>query len=167
MVTKNGYKGEELTILVSDTDNYMKMAEIVQSQLIEIGLEVKIESMEWGAFLDAAREGNFETLFLGWSNSTADGSELLYPNLHSANIGSTNYSRYNNTEFDKIVDESRTIVDQEARKDILSEANVLAIKDVPWIIMEHGTVTAAYDQSVQGLLVSPNSDWFLYDVKRR
>lgn len=167
LVTKNGYKGEELTILVSDTDNYMKMAEIVQSQLIEIGLEVKIESMEWGAFLDAAREGNFETLFLGWSNSTADGSELLYPNLHSANIGSTNYSRYNNTEFDKIVDESRTIVDQEARKDILSEANVLAIKDVPWIIMEHGTVTAAYDQSVQGLLVSPNSDWFLYDVKRR
>jgi len=164
LIEENGYTGQEMKILVSDTDNYMKMAEIVQSQLTEVGINAKLETMEWGAFLDTARDGGFETLFLGWANSTADGSELLYPNLHSDNIGSTNYSRYSNPEFDKIVEESRTIVDQEARKDVLSSANIMAMKDAPWIVMEHGTVTAAYDNSLDGVVISPNSDWFLYDM---
>ncbi|WP_430790356.1 ABC transporter substrate-binding protein [Virgibacillus flavescens] len=167
MIEENGYSGQKVTLLVANRDNYMKMAEIVQAQLTEIGLEVEIETMEWATFLETSSKGNYEMTFLGWSNSTADGSELLYPNLHSDNIGSSNRSMYNNAEFDKLVDESRTTVDQEVRKEKLHEANILAIKDAPWIVMEHGTVTAAYDKSVEGLVVDPTGKWSLYDVSRK
>ncbi|WP_099157129.1 glutathione ABC transporter substrate-binding protein [Virgibacillus ndiopensis] len=167
MIKENGYSGEKITLLTANRDNYMKMAEIVQSQLTEIGLTVEIETMEWATFLDTARKGNYEMTFLGWSNSTADGSELLYPNLHSDNIGSSNYSRYKNEAFDKLVQESRSTVDQEVRKEKLHEANIMAIKDAPWIVMEHGTVTAAYDKSVSGLVVDPTGKWSLYNVSRK
>lgn len=167
MIKDNGYSGQKITLLAANRDNYMKMAEIVQSQLTEIGLNVEIETMEWGTFLETTRKGNYEMTFLGWANSTADGSELLYPNLHSDNIDASNYSRYNNEEFDKLVEESRKSVDQEVRKEKLNEANVMAIKDAPWITMEHGTVTAAYDKSVKGLVVSPNGQWSLYNVSRK
>lgn len=40
----------------------------------------------------------------------------------------------------------------------------MAIKDAQWIVMEHGTVAAAYDDSLDGVVISPNSDWFLYDM---
>lgn len=166
IVEENGFTGTEFTALVSDTENYMKMAEIVQYQLNEIGLNMQIESLEWGTFLDTVRDGEFETYFLGWANSTADGSELLYPNLHSDNSGSTNYPRYNNEEFEKLVEGSRSSVDQDERAKLLSEANVIAIKDAPWIIMEHDTVTAAYNESVEGLIVSPTSTWMLYNVSK-
>ena len=167
IVKEHGYSSTPITILVGNTGNYMKMAEIVQSQLSEIGLKVKIESMEWGSFLDAARTGNFEMTFLGWANSTGDGSELLYPNLHSNNIGSSNNVRYNNPEFDKLVDESRSTVDQEVRKQKLNEANLMVIKDAPMIVMDHGMVSVAYDKSVSGLTVDPTGLWYLYNVSRK
>ncbi|PAV30782.1 glutathione ABC transporter substrate-binding protein [Virgibacillus profundi] len=167
MIEENGYSGQSITLLAANRDNYMKMAEIVQSQLTEIGLDVQIETMEWGTFLDTTRKGNYEMTFLGWSNSTADGSELLYPNLHTDNINASNYSRYNNEEFDKLVEESRMSVDQDYRKEKLHEANLMAIEDAPWIVMEHGMVTAAYHTSVEGLIVDPTGSWSLYNVSRK
>ncbi|ASK62156.1 glutathione ABC transporter substrate-binding protein [Virgibacillus phasianinus] len=167
MIEENGYGGENITLLVANRDNYMKMAEIVQSQLTEIGLNVEIETMEWATFLETARKGDYQMTFLGWANSTADGSELLYPNLHSDNIGSSNFSRYSNDAFDKLVEASRSTVDQDARKEKLNEANSMAIKDAPWIVMEHGSVTAAYDKSVNGLVVDPTGKWSLYNVSRK
>ncbi|SFG25394.1 peptide/nickel transport system substrate-binding protein [Halobacillus alkaliphilus] len=166
IIEENGFKGQELTLLAANRDSYMKMAEIVQAQLTNVGINAEIETMEWGTFLDTTTEGNFEMTFLGWSNSTADGSELLYPNLHSNNIGSSNRMGYNNSEFDKLVEASRTTVDQEERKQKLHEANMLAIKDGIWIPMHHGVVTAAYDQSVKGLQLDPTGQWSLYNVHR-
>ncbi|UOQ46548.1 glutathione ABC transporter substrate-binding protein [Halobacillus salinarum] len=166
MIEDNGFKGQKITLLAANRDMYMKMAEIVQSQLTEAGLNVEIETMEWGTFLDTTSKGDFEMTFLGWSNSTADGSELLYPNLHSDNIGSSNRMAYNNKEFDKLVNESRVTVDQDVRKQKLSEANMIAVKDAVWIPMHHGVVTAAYDQSVKGLQIDPTGQWSLYKVHR-
>lgn len=167
MIEENGYQGEKITLLAANRDNYKKMAEIVQSQLTDIGLDVSIETMEWATFLDAARNGNFEMTFLGWANSTADGSELLYPNLHSDTINASNYTRYSNPEFDKLVVESRNSVNQDKRIEKLNEANIMAIKDAPWVVMEHGTVSAAFSDSVDGLVVSPNGQWALYQVSRK
>ncbi|RYG72172.1 glutathione ABC transporter substrate-binding protein [Lentibacillus lipolyticus] len=167
MIKENGYKGQELTLFVANRDNYMKMAEIVESQLTEIGLNVSIETMEWASFLDTARQGDYEMTFLGWANSTADGSELLYPNLHADNIGSSNYVRYDNSEFNKLVEQSRSSVDQEVRKEKLHEANMLAIKDAPWVVMQHGMVSLAYDKSIEGLTVDPTGMWSLYPVTRK
>lgn len=166
MLEENGYADQEITLLAANTGNYMKMAEIVQAQLSDIGLNVSIETMEWGTFLDTTTQGNFEMTFLGWSNSTADGSELLYPNLHSDNIGSSNRTGYNNNEFDKLVEASRVTVDQEVRKSKLHEANMMAVKDAVWIPMHHGVVTTATDNSVKGLEIDPTGQWSLYNVSR-
>ncbi|MFD1337123.1 glutathione ABC transporter substrate-binding protein [Oceanobacillus iheyensis] len=166
IIEDNGYAGQQITLLAANRDNYMKMAEIVQSQLTDIGLNVSIETMEWASFLEIVRKGEYEMTFLGWSNSTADGSELLYPNLHSDNIGSSNYARYENDEFDQLVEESRATVDQELRKQKLNEANLIAMEEAPWVIMDHGIVTGAYDASIEGLVLDPTGKWSLYPVQR-
>ncbi|WP_077625280.1 glutathione ABC transporter substrate-binding protein [Sediminibacillus massiliensis] len=166
IIAENGFEGQKVTLLAANTGSYMKMAEIVQSQLTEVGLDAEIESMEWGTFLDTTLEGNFEMTFMGWSNSTADGSEMLYPNLHSDNIGSSNRMRYNNEEFDKLVDESRTIVDQEVRKQKIQEANLIAVEDAVNIPMNHGVVSAAYKKDVKGLELDPTGEWRLLNVTR-
>ncbi|MBM7585895.1 peptide/nickel transport system substrate-binding protein [Bacillus pakistanensis] len=166
LVKSNNFGELELQILVANRDSYMLMAEIAQSQLKEAGLNVSIETMEWGTFLDTARDGKYDMTFLGWSNTTADGSELLYPNFHSDNIGSSNRVRYNNPEFDQLVNETRENVDQEVRAKKLQEANQLLVKDAPVIVMNHGVVTAALDKSVKGLELDPTGQWSLYKVYR-
>lgn len=167
IIEENGYGDKKIEILVSsDSTQYKDMATIVQEQLKKVGISAEIKMLEWGTFLDVTKKGDFDITFLGWTNSTADGSELLYPNLHSDNIGNSNRTGYSNSEFDKLVNESRTSVDQEVRKKKLQEANALAIKEAPWIPMHHGIVTVAYDKSVKGLQVDPTGQWSLYNVHR-
>jgi peptide/nickel transport system substrate-binding protein len=166
LIEENGFSGTKVKMLVANTPVYVKISEIVQAQLKEVGIDAQIELLEWGTFLDVSGKGEFDITFLGWTNSTADGSELLYPNLHADNIGASNRVRYNNPEFNKLVEESRTAVDQEERKAKLDEANKLAIQDAPWVVMNHGIVTAAVDKSVKGFEMDPTGQWSLYNVYR-
>jgi peptide/nickel transport system substrate-binding protein len=166
LIKENGYKGIKVKMLVANTANYMKMAEVVQAQLKEVGINAEIESMEWGTFLDVVKQGKYDLTFLGWANSTADGSELLYPNFHSDNVGTSNRIFYSNPAFDKLVEESRTNVDPEVRKQKLKEANEFLLKDAAVIVMNHGVVTAAVDKSVKGLEMDPTGQWSLYHVYR-
>ncbi|MFD2639148.1 glutathione ABC transporter substrate-binding protein [Piscibacillus salipiscarius] len=166
IIEENGFGDQTYHMLVANRDMYINMAEIAQAQLSEVGINVEMEMIEWGTFLDMTAEGNFDLTFLGWSNVTGDGSELLYPNLHTDNLGSSNRTRYSNKEFDELVVKSRTTTDQEKRKEYLAEANALAIKDAPWVPMHHGVVTAAVVDSVKGLELSPTGSWRLYKVSR-
>lgn len=161
LVKKNGYDKKTLKLLTANRGNYVLMAEVVQAQLAEAGFKVEIETMEWAAFLETARAGNYDLTFLSWSNVTGDGSELLYPNFHSANVGSSNMGQLSNPELDKLIDASRTTTDQKARENYLNQANELMLKEDTAIIMYHGVVTGALNSSYKGLEMYPNGKWDL------
>ncbi|KAB2332682.1 glutathione ABC transporter substrate-binding protein [Bacillus mesophilum] len=159
LVEKNGYGDRPIKLLAANRGNFVLMAEVVQAQLAEAGFDVQIETMEWAAFLDTARAGDYDLTFLSWSNVTADGSELLYPNFHSDNIGSSNRAQYNNPEFDQLVEASRTTTDQDERLDILNQANELMLQDDAVVIMYHDVVTAALSDNLEGLILDPTGQW--------
>jgi len=48
----------------------------------------------------------------------------------------------------------------------LAEANQLMLDENVAVVMYHGVVTAATDQSIQGLQLDPNGQWFLKNVTR-
>nr|WP_239541205.1 glutathione ABC transporter substrate-binding protein [Pullulanibacillus pueri] len=167
IIKENGWDGKQIDLLVANTAAYMQMGQIVQDQLKKVGINAKIRTMEWGTFLDVSKQDKFDMTFLGWSNSTADGSELLYPNLGGDNIGASNVVAFNNKKFNTLVDESRYTVDQDVRKEKLKKANELAIKQAPWVVMDHGVVTGAYKDDIEGIDILPTGDWFLYNVSRK
>lgn len=164
IIDENHFDETPITLLVANEGHFVLMSEIVQAQLMEAGFDVSIEMMEWGAFLEQAAEGNYEMAFISWANSTADGSELFYPNLHSDNIGATNRARYDNEEFDELVEQSRTTIDQEERLELLHEINEFATNDAVWVPMHHANVSVAYHESVENLIISPNTSFSLYEV---
>lgn len=166
IIKKHGWQGTKINMLVANREEYMKMGQIVQDMLKKVGLDVHMETMEWGTFLDVSKQGKYDITFLGWANSTADGSELLYPNLGSDNKGSTNIVFYDNPKFDRLVAASRFTVNQQKREEKLDEANKMAIKDAPWVVMNHSIVTLAYRDRVKGLVASPTDQWFLSNVHK-
>ncbi|WKA58036.1 glutathione ABC transporter substrate-binding protein [Planococcus shenhongbingii] len=166
LVEENGFGSEPIKLLAANRDNFVLMAEIVQSQLTEAGFNVEIEMMEWATFLDTARGGQYDLTFLSWSNVTSDGSEMFYPNFHSDNVGNSNRAQYSNPEFDKLVEASRTTIVPEEREKFLAEANQFMLDDNAAIVMYHGVVTSATDNSIKGLKVDPNGQWSLANVSR-
>jgi peptide/nickel transport system substrate-binding protein len=166
LVEENGFADEPIKLLAANRDNFVLMAEIVQSQLTEAGFNVEIEMMEWATFLDTARGGQYDLTFLSWSNVTSDGSEMFYPNFHSDNVGNSNRAQYSNPEFDKLVEASRTTIVPEEREKFLAEANQFMLDDNAAIVMYHGVVTSATDKSIKELKVDPNGQWSLANVSR-
>jgi peptide/nickel transport system substrate-binding protein len=167
IVTENGFDKQEIKLLVANTPNYMNMAEVFQAQLAEAGLNVKIETLEWGTYLDVSKQGKFDLTIAGWSNVTGDGSELLFPRLHSQNAGETNVGSYSNPELDKLIEASRATVDQEERKELLNQANELILTELPVVPIYHGVATIVRDQSVNGINLEPTSQWSLYNTERK
>ncbi|GGB41040.1 glutathione ABC transporter substrate-binding protein [Fictibacillus barbaricus] len=166
LVKANGFDKKEVKMLVANTASYMNMAEVIQAQLKEVGIPAKIETLEWGTYLDVSKTGDFDITIAGWSNVTGDGSELLFPRLHSANIDATNLSRYKDAELDKLIDESRSVVDQEQRQEILTKADEYVMTQLPVLPIYHGIASAAYDKSVKGFKMEPTGQWSLYSVHR-
>ncbi len=117
---------------------------------------------EWGSYLSATQEGEQDMFLLGWSNLTADGSEMIYPNLHSDSIGGANRSFYDGA--DEFIDPTRTTVDQEERLELLHEANKFLVEEAVMIPLFHQNIVVATRNNVNGFHVQPNGEWYLKDV---
>src|SRR5690625_3225702 len=129
IVEKNGYGDYELTIYSTDDGGYKRMAEIAQAELTEIGLNVKMEMMEWGTLLESTANGDHDMFVLGSSNSMV-GLETLYGYFHSDSVGANNRSQNSNADFDEIVSKARNTIDDDERQQLINEAHEMVVEDV-------------------------------------
>ena len=84
LMKEAGYEGGfSTTIWTNDNPERIKIAEYVQSKLKELNVEVKIEVVEWGAYLAQTAEGKHDMFVLGWSTVTADADYGMYELFHS------------------------------------------------------------------------------------
>jgi len=149
---------------VPQIGNYPKVGQILQGQLSQAGIDVTIKTVEWGAYLSATQKYEQDLYLLGWTNVTADGSELLYPNLDAKNIGASNRSAYDNPAADALIEASRATTDQQQRLDLLDQANALLLKDVAWVTLYHGAALVAKRSNVDGLGLLPNGEWSIAEA---
>jgi peptide/nickel transport system substrate-binding protein len=150
-----------VTLWVPQLGNYPRVGQIVQGQLSQAGIAAEINLVEWGAYLAATSRLEHDLFLLGWSNVTADGSELLFPNLHTANIGASNRSGYSNPAIDAIIAASRGTPDQAERLALLDQANRALLADVAWVTLYHEVLVVAHRDALSGLEQLPNGDWLI------
>jgi len=164
LLAEAGYPdGFETTIWSTSYDTYyQRMAQILQAELKKIGIDADVKLLEWGNYLSATQKGEQDLFLLGWSNLTGDGSELIYPNLHSDNLGGANRTFYEGA--DEMITATRTTVDQEERLRLLHEANKYLVQQAVWIPLYHQTVVAATRNNVSNLIIKPNGEWLVKDV---
>lgn len=156
IIEENGYGEQELTLYTaSDRDAYRRIAEVIQAQLTEIGLNIKIEMMEWGTFLEETAEGEQDMLVIG-SSVSMTGLETMYGFFHSDGIGGNNRSQYSNPELDEIIEEARKTLDDQNRQVIINEAHEKIINDALIVPMYHASNTTAFNESLREVKTLPN-----------
>ena len=153
LMAEAGYAdGLTQTLYISDKEIDTKLATVLQAQLKEIGINVDIQVIEWGTYLQKTAEG-LPLFIMGWTTVTADADNGLYANFHSSAWGSQgNRSFYKNEQVDALLDGGRAEFDQEARKQMYKDACQLIYDDAAWDFLAAELYNMGLRENVQGFV---------------
>lgn len=166
LLAEAGYEdGFSTTIWTNDDRERVDTATNVQAQLKEIGIDVKVEELEWGAYLEQTANGEHDMFVLGWSTATGDADYAMYALYHSNNLGDPgNRTFTEDDELDKLLDEGRQEPDEEKRLEIYSEAQDMLVDISPMIYLHHQEFLMGVRDEVKGLVQLPTDILLLKDV---
>lgn len=112
-----------------------KCAEIIQRQLADIGITVKIRILEWSAFVtNFINKRRFDAVILGW---TIPLDPDAYDVWHSSKTKpeELNFISYNNPEVDKLLVQGRSTFDQKERKKYYDRFQEILAEDQPYTFL--------------------------------
>lgn len=158
-------KGFKTTIWTNEKKERVDMATIMQSQLKEVGIDVEIKVLEWGAYLDGLSKGEQDMFLIGWTCQTPDPDLAVYAPLHSSKVGSGgNYSFFNNTKTDELIMKGRVMKNSPEREAVYKELQKEVKSQSPWVFLSNGEQVIGATQDVKGFVASPFGYHVLYNV---
>ena len=129
------------------------VAQDLQAQLKELGINAEIEVMESGAFLDAADRGELTGFhMLGWGADYPDQTNFL--DFHFG-AGASDQFGAGHPDIHEILAEAASLTDQAERNQLYAQANELLIQHVPMVPIAHGGSGTAFKAEVEGAHASP------------
>ncbi len=125
----------------SGGDRNIQIAESIQSMLLEIGVNMKLNIMPFAQHLDNIDAGRADFYRLGWIADYPDPESFL--NLYYGKnvpkdpkaISPINSTRYQNPEYDALFEKAIATVDEQARYDIYYQAEQLAVSQAPMMLI--------------------------------
>ena len=154
-------KSVKMSIICSN-DTKKRAAEVIQSNLTEIGINCEIESMDLATYLSTTAEGNYTASIGGYSSS--DMVSYLVGVYHSKSIGASNKTRLNNPEIDALIDEAAATVDPEAREGILKEVTVQLNELCPQVSLYQDMYLRAYNANLEGVDINAGGSIRFQDI---
>ncbi|MGV8155060.1 MAG: ABC transporter substrate-binding protein [Alkaliphilus sp.] len=114
----------------SDSATNVALLEPIQAMLNQVGFDVSLVAREWNAYKAAVVEGEPHAYYMAWGADYPDAENYLFPLFHSSNFGGAgNSTRYNNPEFDKIMEQAHATADRDERIALYQEAEDIIIAD--------------------------------------
>lgn len=135
-ILERGGKKFSFTMLTNQGNDQRKMAcEIIQRRLREIGVEMKIQTVEWATFLkEHIDKKNYDAVILAWSLSR---DPDVYDIFHSSKTkpGEFNFVGYKNEEVDRLLDEGRRLFDETSRAKVYHRIHEILAAEEPYTFL--------------------------------
>ncbi len=122
-------------------------AEPIQAELAAIGVNVDLQVDEFGTFFDHVLSGDYQMALFG-NSGLADPDDYFFTSLDSE--GGSNFVRWSDPTFDALVDQGRTTIDQDARKEIYDQLQEYLMEQVPIAYLYYSTQFEGFRPDVKG-----------------
>src|SRR5437660_955587 len=136
-----------------------EITEAIQAMFKEVGVEAKVQILEWGAVFQQVRGNplNHHMFTLGWVTSNADADYSLYALFHSKQVppAGWNTSRYSNPRVDTLVEQARRSLNQTEREKLYGEVQDIVAKEMVWIPVYTTKEIIASRANVKGFHIHP------------
>ena len=155
LLAEAGYpNGFNIELFVSEDNQRIDMAVIIQDNLKKIGINAEIKTFQWAAYVSTIENPNIiKPLFImSWNISNDDPDEVLYPLYHSSQIDAhTNVVFYKNEKFDNLISEARETTDKDKRMKLYEEAQDIIQEDLPHYTLVYPKQNFAYKASIKNI----------------
>ena len=139
-----------------------RTAQIIQAQFAEININVDINQLEWGAYLEMLKAGELDMYILGWSNSTIDPDRSVSTLFLSNQCGydGNNYTFLKDADLDAEINAAAINTNHEERmqqyRDIQAHLKELA----PWVPLFYQQQGAGTNAKLKGFTYDKNANFY-------
>jgi peptide/nickel transport system substrate-binding protein len=134
------------------------IAQAMQQDLKEVGVNAKLVTYEWGTYLQKTGAGEHDMGLLGWTGDNGDPDNFLNVLLSSKTAteeNALNIAYYKNPEVDKILDQAQTTIDENERERLYFQAQEMLVEDAPWVPIAYAKPPVGLQNQVQGYHPNP------------
>lgn len=124
----------------------------IQAQLAEVGINVTIEVMESGTFLDESDAGTLGFYLLGWGADYPDATNFL--DVHFGQGASLQFGDRIPEVID-LLNQAGRVSDPVERQSLYDQVNTLIRDNAPMVPIAHGGSGVAFRADIEGAHVSP------------
>lgn len=167
LLAEAGYaNGLSVTMRIIGATNYTKPAEVIQSQLRKIGIDMKIEPMDRGRWFDLVNhKAQFDITFYAHAISVNDADFCTYPFLHSSQLNGkgTNYMGVSISEMDECLDKARSSLDPEERNKYYARVCEIIRDESIYVPCYTGKRTVAAVKGLNGVFAGPMQRYYVYN----
>lgn len=152
--------GFAIRLTLLDLSQYVRAAEVVQSQLAEIGIEVQLEVLDSDRFwsMGEGEAGRNLELSLQEFGGKADPS-FLTQWFVSGQVGEWNWQRWKSEEYDALKQQADSIVDEARRGELYIRMQQLMEDSAAFIWLTHGVNVFAAKKWLQPSVLPNGDDW--------
>jgi ABC-type transport system substrate-binding protein len=133
----NGQNFPKVRILApTKFPEWVATARMFSENLREIGLDLEVVAMEWGAYSALVSKGDAELGF-GVSTFYPDPDLYLWPQAHSKSAnGTRGYRHAGQEELDRLLDQARSWTGpREGRRDLIRRIDKMVLEDPPLLVL--------------------------------
>ena len=146
-----------ISYTTNDAGYHKVVAEYLQQAWAAIGIDLKVNIVEWASFTPMRRNGEFDVARNGWVGDYTDPSNIL--ELFCTTNGN-NDGKYTNADFDAAIEDSRVTTDAATRSADLHKAEDLLMEDAGCIPIAYYNDFWLQSSKITGAWHSSNGFWY-------
>lgn len=153
----NGEGFPQIEYTTNDAGYHKVVAEYLQQAWAAIGIDLKVNIVEWASFTPMRRNGEFDVARNGWVGDYTDPSSIL--ELFCTTNGN-NDGKYTNADFDAAIEDSRVTTDAATRSADLHKAEDTLMNDAGCIPIAYYNDFWLQSSKITGSWHSANGYWY-------
>jgi peptide/nickel transport system substrate-binding protein len=163
VLDKGGKRFEVNLLTYFERAELPPMAEVIQNQLKQIGIQVNVQVLESGGSQAVRERGDFDMYLVARAlGFIPDPSFYLVSDFHSSNTGGKGWGAYgySNQELDELLQVGQVTMDVEKRHQIYNKVQEIIVDETPVIFISNYSNVIATRSNVKGYRIHPTESSF-------
>ncbi len=141
------------------------MAQAIQADLKAVGVDCRVETFDWGTYLQKVivppEQAGFDLFEMSWIGDNGDPDNHLYALLsgdqwppHGYNMGF-----FKDPAVDALMQEARVTLSRSRRTELYVDVQKRLAEDAPWILVDHERQIVAMDKKIANFHLHPTGSF--------